>query len=386
MQTYEILVRNRAVEGNSEDMTLVRTSVGMDQVHVLFDSSEWLDFPVIITFAQGDDIVTLSLLLTPLDSAEWVAEATCTVPYEVIDMVGKIRVTLQGTDANGRHIITAKGSPLSVEESGDLATEIRPDDAPTIDQWQQAYAQAMAAASAAQGEVDNLRTQIETLFHEFEDRIAAMSAAIATTETLGNVIIGDNINVTHEGVISVDTSSISGLTARQMTALANLSALAYYCFDTEFDDDGKLLGNARVKPTVIPVASESSVGVVKVDGTTITVANDGTISTHAYTLPTASSDTMGGVMVGDGLTMTDGVLSVSTATSGALGVVRPDGTTITIDANGVITATGGGGGGSYVLPKAAVGQLGGIMVGNGLSIDESGVLSVDIAVADGMEF
>ena len=81
----------------------------------------------------------------------------------------------------------------------------------------------------------------------------------------------------------------------------------------------------------------------------------------------------------------DGVLSVPLASATSFGVIRPDGTTITID-NGVLTASGGGEGGSYVLPKAAEGQLGGVMVGTGLSIDEDGVLSIDVAVADGMTF
>jgi len=62
-------------------------------------------------------------------------------------------------------------------------------------------------------------------------------------------------------------------------------------------------------------ATTSSLGIVKVDGTTITVDSDGTIhGASTYTLPTASTTTLGGVKI--------------------------DGTTITIDANGVISSTG----------------------------------------------
>lgn len=389
MQTYEILVQNRAVKGNSRDMTLVRTSVGIDQVHILFDSEEWLEFPITITFAQGDDIITQSLLVTAVDSTEWVAESTVTIPYEVIDMTGPIRVTLQGTDASGRHIITAKGSPLSVEEAGDAVMGEPPADAPSIDQWQQAYSQAMTAASNAQGEVEYLRGKIDELFGEFEERMADMiMMPIATTESIGGVIIGDNINV-EDGVISVDTSSIiesaSGMTANQTIALANLSNLAYQCFVTEFDQYGRLKDNASVKRTVLPLASRYDVGVVMVDGSTITIDSDGVISSPTYVLPAASHDTLGGVKIGYNMS-TDalGNLVAKTATAESVGVVRPDGETITID-DGVLTATYGGADG-YILPKAGSGQLGGVMVGNGLAIDESGVLSVSIDLADGMEF
>ena len=65
----------------------------------------------------------------------------------------------------------------------------------------------------------------------------------------------------------------------------------------------------------------------------------------AYTLPAATTSTLGGVI--------------------------PDGTTITLDANGNIAAVPGG----YTLPIAAAGTLGGIKVGSGLSIDAGGVLT-----------
>ncbi len=60
------------------------------------------------------------------------------------------------------------------------------------------------------------------------------------------------------------------------------------------------------------------------------------------------------------------------ATTSALGGVIPDGTTITVDANGNIAAAAGG----YVLPIAAAGTLGGIKIGAGLSIDAGGVVTV----------
>ena len=89
----------------------------------------------------------------------------------------------------------------------------------------------------------------------------------------------------------------------------------------------------------LPIATTSDVGVVKPDGTTITIDNDGTLhGSSTYTLPTASTTTLGGVKV--------------------------DGTTITIDANGVISSQGGGS--SYTA-------------GNGIDITND-VISVDTSV------
>jgi len=59
------------------------------------------------------------------------------------------------------------------------------------------------------------------------------------------------------------------------------------------------------------------------------------------------------------------------ATTSTLGGVIPDGTTITLDANGNIAAVPGG----YTLPIAAAGTLGGIKIGSGLSIDGNGVVN-----------
>lgn len=59
-----------------------------------------------------------------------------------------------------------------------------------------------------------------------------------------------------------------------------------------------------VDPSALPIASTNGVGVVKPDNSTIVIAPDGTISVNlqnSYTLPIASSNTLGGVKVGQGL-------------------------------------------------------------------------------------
>jgi hypothetical protein len=81
----------------------------------------------------------------------------------------------------------------------------------------------------------------------------------------------------------------------------------------------------------VTAATTGAVGVVKPDGVTIDVAA-GVIS-----VPTATTGALG-LVKPDGVTIdvAAGVISVPTATTGALGLVKPDGTTITI-AGGVIS-------------------------------------------------
>ena len=293
MQTYELLVSGRAVRANSNDTTLVRTSVGIDQVHVMFDDAEWLDFPLTITFSQaGVDPVTQSLTVSTLaGESTWKAEATVVVPYEVIGMVGPINVTIQGTDSQGRHIITAKGAPLSVEEAGDVTMGDVPADAPTVDQWHQAYADAMSLINDLGSLKATLEDQMDDIVSAAEaaasasadavvDRVLNEYAVPATKDTLGLVQVGSGLNVTSGGVIS--TVATNGITAAQSAQLANLAALAYYCFDTEFDDGtGELKDTAKLKASALQLSEI-------IDGTTVKIDDNGKLS-----LALESADDMG---------------------------------------------------------------------------------------------
>jgi hypothetical protein len=179
-------------------------------------------------------------------------------------------VTFQGTDANGNHIITAYGTPLEVEEAGDVVDGTMPADAPTINEWQQAYADAMAAVNRAQTLVTELESRLSDMVAGVEGDInetiserIAESTVVATDSTLGSVMVGSGLTINSAGVLS--TTSRYEIGAEQAAAIANLSSLAYYCFDTSFDDDGDLEPTATLKTTAIPLESI-------VDGETITVS------------------------------------------------------------------------------------------------------------------
>ena len=100
----------------------------------------------------------------------------------------------------------------------------------------------------------------------------------------------------------------------------------------------------------LPVASTTTLGGVKVDGSTININNNGVISAsnQSYSLPIASANTLGGIKVGTNLSIdSNGVLSASaqtsytlpTASTTTLGGVKVDGESIVADSNGVISTS-----------------------------------------------
>lgn len=125
------------------------------------------------------------------------------------------------------------------------------------------------------------------------------------------------------------------------------------------------ISSGTVGAARLPLATTGAFGAVKPDGTTITISGGvisstgGGVSGVTATSPVTSSGgvtpviacatcattTSGGVLSGTApITVgAGGAIGVNTATTGAVGVVRPDGSSITIS-GGVISATTGGGG------------------------------------------
>lgn len=116
-------------------------------------------------------------------------------------------------------------------------------------------------------------------------------------------------------------------------------------------------------------ATNVRLGIVKPDGITIVIDSDGTIrSNYEYTLPKASTTVLGGVKVDGRTILTDqtgsGTISVPTATASKVGVVSPDGTSITVDAQGNIA-----------LAAASTTVLGGVKVDGTSIVANSGTIT-----------
>lgn len=177
----------------------------------------------------------------------------------------------------------------------------------------------------------------------------------------GNVLIGDvtfpiangTLTLTNNTTNYVEMSKTDGSVSVNTTGWTTGKQKLYSIVTasnlvTQYTDYRAFLKIAGSDSYTLPPATTSFLGGVTVDGTTITVDANGKISAVAasYTLPKASTTVLGGVKV--------------------------DGTTITADANGVISATGT----AYTLPKATTTVLGGVTVdGTTVTVDANGKIS-----------
>jgi hypothetical protein len=163
---------------------------------------------------------------------------------------------------------------------------------------------------------------------------------------------------------------------------------------------GGLKGNTGTQGIIGPIGPRGPTGTVTtiqigiVTGTTTAsvVASASTVSTNVtildfyvpigpkgdtgtYVLPTASTSSLGGVIIGSGINVTGGVISVNTsvpvATTSSIGGVKP-GSGISITDDGTISATTAT---QYYLPTATSVTLGGVKIGAGVNIT-NGVISV----------
>jgi hypothetical protein len=251
-----------------------------------------------------------------------------------------------------------------------------------------------------------------------------LTIPIATTSTLGGVIVGEYLTVNSSGVLSINTSalpypvtSVSGQTGAVVIQAENNNSASG---TTLITDSGATDGTIKLKTIVagtnitlsadansnlvitnsysLPVATTTVLGGVKAPTSgIITIAGDGTLGLGfspvtsvngqtgavtldipaAYTLPAATTSALGGVIVGTGLTVNgSGVLNATgstytlpVATSSVLGGVKI-GTNVTVAGDGTISVAT-----PYALPNATTSSLGGVIVGSGLSVS-GGVLSV----------
>ena len=94
------------------------------------------------------------------------------------------------------------------------------------------------------------------------------------------------------------------------------------------DDSGALLFNGEaISSYILPIASKDNLGGVKVDGTTITIDDNGTIhGANTYILPTASNTVLGGVKVdNDTIKINEGVISADVIGNWSAGTSYPVG-------------------------------------------------------------
>lgn len=203
----------------------------------------------------------------------------------------------------------------------------------------------------------------------------ALNGIIAGTGTgFGTVSIGSGLSYSG-GILSATGGGGGGITyelnATSAVGGANISLVG----SDSSVDSVKIASGSNITVTQTdantitvsanipaPAAATTSTlgGVIVGDG--LSVDGSGVLTnTNAtpYTLPTASNTVLGGVKVGNGLSIDSGTGQLSatytlpTASTVQLGGVKIDGSSIVINSNGVISAVGGGAGGGVASVTAS---------------------------------
>jgi hypothetical protein len=269
--------------------------------------------------------------------------------------------------------------------------------------------------------------------------LPAARLPLATTIAVGGVKIdGTSITIT-DGVISavaaVGAAAAGQLTGTTLAANVVTSSLTTVGTLTNLTVTNPITGSisgsagsvaagnivGTIQAASLPKATTGALGAVRVDGTSITIdsatgiisstgggggAGSGTVntgtagqltyyasSTTAVSPLTAltwnsgtttlaltgtfSATTLSGSLAASNLTGTIAAARLPTATTSALGAVKVDGSTITIDGNGVISSTASGGG-SGTVTSITAGT--GLTSSTGSAITTTGTISVDTSV------
>ena len=178
---------------------------------------------------------------------------------------------------------------------------------------------------------------------------------IASSSTLGGVKVGENLSIDSAGSLSGDVSADDLATVEGIaTATANhVNGIEEILGD---DEEGMIhdVNVLKSRTSDLEDATDQnieSIQVLQADDVELDIRVTALENVPLYTLPTASSSTLGGVKVGANLSIAQ---------------------------DGTLSATGS----SYTLPVADASTLGGVKVGANLSATQDGTLSAAVGQTD----
>lgn len=207
--------------------------------------------------------------------------------------------------------------------------------------------------------------------------------------TSADVVSGASDKVVTAEQLHNSTTGTSALATENLARIDAVVTEAGIPIDHTNTNQLKTAVTTLVNNAVPSTATTTNVGVVKPDGSTITVDSNGTLTATAQ-MPGVATTTNVGVVKPDGNTITvdgDGTLTATAqmpgvATNTTVGVVKPDNDTIKIDSNGTISAPKLedpiAGDGIEIDTTSGV-EIAAKVDGSSVVIDRNGALSVPVA-------
>ena len=157
--------------------------------------------------------------------------------------------------------------------------------------------------------------------------------ATATNSTEGQILLSGDLAGTGESPQLRPTGATPGTYSTSFSSVAPDGTLTATVPALVVDSKGRVnFIRSRAATEQLETATSTTVGAVKVDGTTIT-SNAGTLSVNTSNLPIATNSTLGIARTDNSSFYVDpgGRIGIITAASNRRGKVMPDGTTMEMD-------------------------------------------------------
>ena len=184
-------------------------------------------------------------------------------------------------------------------------------------------------------------------------------------------------------------SIIKGMLADKLgknDTAVNASKVNNLTVETAVPKNAKFTDTVYTHPSTHPASMITGLASVATSGSYSDLSNKPTIPS-AYTLPNATSSTLGGVKIGSNISVADGTISITKSNvTSALGYTPPTSDTVydnaTATTAGLMTAADkikldgiAAGANKYSLPAATSSTLGGVKIGSNISVS-SGTISL----------